>query len=556
MNFDWGQDLGWLRSEVREKVDQIRTELPADVERILILNFGTDDIPILEGRIASHRNLRTSYDFLDLKVKQVLERIPGVAEVSLYGAQRREVDIYLRLDDIKRYRVDVGSLFRRLDGANLDVSLGRVVDGGSRYGAISRGVLNSVDEIREFPVNERNLKLKDIADVYFDVPPTYSGRHLNGEYALGFEVRKASQANTVDTVRRTMAQIEQINRDPSLEGTQIVVWHNAGEEITKALRGLLDSGTIGALLAVAVLYLFLRKLGATLAIGFAIPFSILSTVGFLYLLGRTLNVLSMMGLMLATGMLVDNAVVVLESIYQHLERGKGRVAAAVIGTKEVITAVSAATLTSVIIFVPLVFGRKTSLSIWLADTGISIILALLCSLFISLTLIPLGMARLLNVDPTKRSRFEAWLAERVTPRVLRPVSWLRRLLWRGKEPEGTTVATTAASFRTWTTEHYVASVAWCLRHRVLVGGLLVPLVVGVAVFQLKNIPDNSAEAQDLQDLSIQYEFSENFHYAKIEQEYVTPVEQFLLKNRRRFKIKDVYSFFSNKIGRASCRERV
>ena len=143
-----------------------------------------------------------------------------------------------------------------------------------------------------------------------------------------------------------------------------------------------------------VLYLFLRRLGATLTIGFAIPFSIVATIGFLYLFGKTLNVLSMMGLMLAAGMLVDNAVVVLESIYQWLEKGYDRVTAASRGTQAVAMAVLAATLTSIIIFVPLVFGKTSAYSIWLADVGASIMIALLCSLVISLTLIPLGAARL------------------------------------------------------------------------------------------------------------------------------------------------------------------
>ena len=143
-------------------------------------------------------------------------------------------------------------------------------------------------------------------------------------------------------------------------GTQIKIWWDAGKQITKSINGLLEAGFIGAILAVVVLFVFLRRLAPTLVIGFAIPFSMVGTIGFLYLLGKTLNVLSMMGLMLAAGMLVDNAVVVLESIYQKIENGMDRVTAAIVGTKEVLSAVVAATLTSIIIFVPLVFGKRTN----------------------------------------------------------------------------------------------------------------------------------------------------------------------------------------------------
>jgi HAE1 family hydrophobic/amphiphilic exporter-1 len=434
-----------------------------------------------------------------------LERIPGVAEVELFGVQRREVEIYLRLDDIRRHRADIGALFRRLDNANINLTLGRVVDGPNRYEAIARGVIRSLDDLKNFPVDGRGLVLQDIADILYDRPVRNSGRHLNGKYSVGVDVRKTSQANTVDTVARVKEALQEIERDPAMEGISIQTWWDAGREIVKAIKGLLEAGTIGAILAVAVLYLYLRRLSPTLVIGFAIPFSIIVTVGFLYLGGKTLNVLSMMGLMLACGMLVDNAVVVLESIYQNLEKGRDRVTAAIVGTKEVVSAVIAATLTSVVIFVPLVFGKKTNYSIWLADTGTSIIIALLCSLFVSLALIPLAVARFL---PERNITFAAEREHGLRNR-------------------------------------YLKTVSWSLRHPFLVGFIIVPAIVAGSFLQLKRVPDNSPEAQDLQDLTIQYDFSENYHYAKIEADYVNRVEQFLLKNKDRFKVKDVASWYGN-----------
>ena len=280
----------------------------------------------------------------------------------MFGAQRREVDIYLRLDDIRRHRVDVGSLFRRLDNANLNVSLGRVEDSHSRYEAITRGVIRSLDDIRKFPVDGRGLKLQRLPTSSTTSRSRTSGRHLNGNYAVGVDIRKTSQANTVETVRRDSREDRRKSRrTPRWKGHAFKIWWDAGKEITKSINGLLEAGIIGAVLAVVVLFVFLRRLAPTLVIGFAIPFSMVATIGFLYLLGKTLNVLSMMGLMLAAGMLVDNAVVVLESIYQNIEKGMDRVTAAIVGTKEVISAVFAATLTSIIIFVPLVFGKKTNL---------------------------------------------------------------------------------------------------------------------------------------------------------------------------------------------------
>lgn len=526
LSLNWGQDIDWLRAEVREKLERIREQLPADADRILVRNWSTTDEPIVDGQIASRHDLASEYDLLDRKIKKPLERVPGVAEVEIYGAQPKQVDIYFRLDDLKRHRIDVGAVARRLDQANLNVSLGRVEDGQQRYAALTRGVVQNLDDIRNFPVNDRGLLLGQIADIYYNNPVRNNGRHLNGQRAVGFSVRKTSEANTVDTVKLVMKKLEEINEDPALEGTQALVWWNQGEQISKAITGLLEAGTIGALLAVAVLYLFLRRLGPTLIIGFSIPFSIIATVGFLYMLGKTLNVLSMMGLMLACGMLVDNAVVVLESIYQHLEKGRSRDLAAKIGTQEVTTAVVGATLTSIIIFVPLVFGKQTNFSIWLSDAGTSIMLALLCSVFISLTLIPLAVARFLKLDVSSKSPVERWVTEMATPK-------LRALLPAPKRE------------RTTFTNRYVDLVGWTLRHRYVVGFLIIPAVVGVSFLQMKKLPDNSPEAQELQDVAIQYEFSENYHYSKIEREFVAPVERYLLAHQGEYKLKHVFTWYGN-----------
>jgi len=171
LEFDWGLDIDLLRADIREKVEQARSELPDDVDHIYVQNFRSDDIPIIEGRISSGRDLRGSYDFLDQKIKKPLERVRGVAEVEIGGVARREISIYLRIDDIKKYNVDVGALFRRMDSANLNVSLGRVRDGENRFGVLADNALVSMEEIENFPVNALGLKLRDIAEIEYSEPP-------------------------------------------------------------------------------------------------------------------------------------------------------------------------------------------------------------------------------------------------------------------------------------------------------------------------------------------------------------------------------------------------
>jgi HAE1 family hydrophobic/amphiphilic exporter-1 len=147
-----GADTSMIRADMRDKIDQIRGELPEDLRQIEIRNFSSDEIPILEGTLTANRDLRTDYDFLDSRVKKPLERIPGVGNVEIWGTDRKQVDIYLRIDDIKRYGVDVGGLYRSLQGSALNLTLGRVSDGGRRYTAIAKGALQSVEAITEFPI--------------------------------------------------------------------------------------------------------------------------------------------------------------------------------------------------------------------------------------------------------------------------------------------------------------------------------------------------------------------------------------------------------------------
>ena len=526
-------DVEILRAEIREKIDRIRGDLPSDLRLIHVRNFNTDEIPIVEGSISAKRDLRADYEFLDAKIQKPLERIRGVGNVEFYGTDRKQVDIYLRLDDLKRYGIDVGRLFRALDSSNLNVSLGQVEDGGMRYAAVAKGSMTSLDDLRNFPVNSRGLVLSDIADIRYDERDRDYGRHLNGEFAVGFWVQRTSEANTVDTVDEIMALAEEWKNDPTLEGFEVMWWHNAGDEIYKGLVELLKAGVIGAALSVLVLFLFLRRLNASLSIGLAIPFSIVAAIGFLYMNGQTLNTLSMMGLMLATGMLVDNAVVVLESIFQKLERGDARKDAAVIGAGEVTMAVIAATATSMIIFVPLLFDSESQLSIMLGHVGLSIIFALSCSLFISLTLIPLALARFLDIDVKRRSRFEAALANTL----LAPARWAAKIV-RGSNPGG--------RGSTSLTEKYLAWVGWHLRWPKLTGLLMAPAMLAGAVYLLiEVVPDTTPDARELSELRINYDFSENYHYAKIEADYVRPIEAFLLANQDEFKIKSTMTTYSN-----------
>ncbi len=527
-----GAETSIIRAEIREKIEQIRDTLPDDLRQIRIRNFSTDEIPVLEGTLTANRDLRTEFEFLDGHIKKPLERIPGVGNVELWGTDKKQVDIYLRIDDIKRHGVDVGRLFRALDGSNMNLSLGRIADGGNRYSAVARGAIESVDEIAQFPVGQHGLVLGDVAEVVIDQRPRNQGRHQNGSYAVGLAIQKASQANVVETVDHIEAAFDEWRKDASLDGLTVRWWHNSGEEIRKVLNELLKAGSIGAILAIVVLFAFLRRLDASMAIGFAIPFSVLTAIGFLYFNGNSLNTMSMIGLMLAAGMLVDNAVVVLESIFQKIEQGLSPSLASRRGAGEVTIAVIASTSTTMIIFVPLVFDSKSQISILLGHVGISIIFALLCSLFISLTLIPLVASRILKDDEHGHSRLDRKLWTAISA----PFRWVRvRPRRNAHAPSKRNLAAV-----------YVRVVGWHLDRRYAIGLVAVPIVLGFAGWALVEVvPDNSPTANTVSSIRIGYEFSESYHYAKIESDYVNRVEDLLHANMERFKLKSTSSAYGN-----------
>jgi HAE1 family hydrophobic/amphiphilic exporter-1 len=427
MEFNWGQEIDVLRMQVGEKVDLVRSSLPEGVGDILIFNFSSEDIPVIEGRISAKGvDLSQNYDLLEKRIINRIRRVKGVARVDLHGVAPREIRIRLQLAEIQEHGVDVGALINRLQAANFNMSIGKIDADGLRYNARIVGQFEGLEAIQEFRVNENGLKLEDIADITYREPPLTYGRHLNREQAIALIVFKESTANTVDVVHAVNRVIEtEIDSDPLLQGIDLLVWQDQAEEITESLSGLSKAGLWGGLFAVLVLYFFLRRVDTTLIVSMAIPFSLVAACAILYLSGKNFNILSLTGLMLGVGMLVDNAVVVLESIYRHHSRNGDPKTSAVEGAGEVRTAVMAATLTTIIVFLPLIIGTKTELSTWLGEIGFSISIALACSLFVSLTLIPWMASRLLVKKVKRPSR----LIEVVTDRYGRFLIWSLRRKW-------------------------------------------------------------------------------------------------------------------------------
>ncbi|MDH3909005.1 MAG: efflux RND transporter permease subunit, partial [Gammaproteobacteria bacterium] len=403
LQFDWDQNMGAKGIEARSKVDGIRHRLPDDIRRVFVFTGSLGDQPVLQLRISSDRDLSDSYDLLDRLLKRRLERIDGVSRVELHGVDPREILILLNADMIAAYGIDVADLRDLLTRSNFAVNAGRLTAGDQRLSVRPRGEFVSVEDIRNLVVSADGLRLGDIALIELRTPERNYGRHLDREYAIGVAINKATGANLVDVTDRVIAEVEEVGKLPQMSGIKIFPLDNAGDSVRKSLSDLLNAGLLGGLLAIIVLYLFLRQISTTLIVISSVPFSLLITLGALYFAGLSLNILSMMGLMLAIGMLVDNAVVVTESIFRQRAMDKERPFNATLkGVREVGTAVIAGTATTIIVFAPIIVGTKNDIMVFLTHVAVTIIVALLASLLIAQTLVPMLAARIRLPKPPTR----------------------------------------------------------------------------------------------------------------------------------------------------------
>lgn len=504
LEFDWESNVDMIRLDLGLKIEEIRPTLPKDIQTINIFNFNTEDMPVVRGRISAPGvDLSENYDLLERYVQKPLERIPGVAKVDMGGVLPKEVSIELRLDKIQEHQVDVGEVVRRLSRDNMVLSAGKINTNGLVFNLRGDGKIRELDEYSKLVVTDQGLTLGDIADILYEEPPIGYARTLDGSPALALEVFKESTANTVEVANAVTTMINgEIADNPHLNGVSFFVWEDQAEEITNGLTSLTQAGLYGALFAVIVLFLFLRRIGATLIITTAIPISIIGTFIFMYAFGNTLNILTLMGLMLAVGMLVDNAVVVLESIYQKALLGMDKEEATREGTKEVIVALIAATSTTMIVFLSLVIADKNQLSVWLKALGVTICFALVMSLLVSTTVIPLFASKIIRRFPQQAKEKKENLLLRAYKKVLY-VSMAR--------PGLTTIA--------------------------------MLLVIGSMIIPAGQVGKNANPASKTKRLYLEYEFHDYFFLSDVKK-VSKEVEAFIEPYREKWNVDSVYTWMA------------
>jgi len=411
LNFAWGTDLNEAADDVRNRLDRVRGRLPEEADPPVMFKFDANASPIMSVGVEGDFDRVTLREMAENDLSPRLERVPGVASVSVEGGLRRQIHVELSKEKITALELPVNRIVQLLRSENQNVPLGLIDEGDRTYLLRSQGQFESLTDIEDLVVMTRGgvpVYLRDIAVVRDSTEDLRSFTRINGKPGVRLRITKQSGQNTVaiaDAVRR---EVDRINAE--IPGLTLAVLDDSSRFITRAIASVREAALLGAVLVVGVIFVFLRNVRSTLIICTSIPISIIGTFALLYFGGFTLNTMTFGGLALGVGMIVDASIVVLENTYRHMEMGKDRMRAAIEGSEEVWSAILAATLTHVAVFVPLLFLSGVS-SILFKQLAYVVMFSLSMSLFVAVTIVPVLCSRVLRppVPVGDRSGAAGWL---------------------------------------------------------------------------------------------------------------------------------------------------
>jgi HAE1 family hydrophobic/amphiphilic exporter-1 len=431
VDFVWGTDLDAAAQDLREALGLVEALLPDAVEDPLVLKFSLSAMPVLgygvSGMGGDAVALRA---YMEDTLTQRMERLEGVAQVVIMGGADREVRVSLDRSALEASAVSAEQVLNALRFQNLDLPAGRLVEEGSEYLVRTRGEFQSLADLESTMVGMGSsgvpVRVRDVAVVELVPEDVRSSIRTNREDALYMMVAKQSGSNSLRVVRRVKEELADIQSE--LPGdVRFDLLMDTGYEVELMAKQVSRTGLLGALLAILFMYLFLRSGRPTATIAVAIPMSLLATFIPIYISGQTLNLMTMGGLLLGVGMLVDNAVVVIENIFRHLEMGKDRKEAARVGAKEVAMAITASTLTTIAVFLPLFFGGGLAGQL-VRGLAMVVAFALASSLLVAITIVPMLASVLFALAEGRREEGKRFNALR--GRYKKVLVWALEHRWR------------------------------------------------------------------------------------------------------------------------------
>ncbi len=510
VEFQKGTDLQLAFAEMKDRLDRIMPELPDEIEQLWVRRWDQNDIPIMEGVITFEVQRADPRQLIDTYLEPALRRVDGVGNIEFWGLPSKQVIVELDQGKVRSHRINVFEALNSLRSQNLTVPGGWVIEGGKKIYVRSVGRFEDIEAIANTVVDpEHQLRLGDIAEVSYKQPTKDWVNRIDRKEAMAFGVTKASGANVVEVADGVKEAMEKLQDHPQLKGLDFKLVWNQGDQVTNSVDNLKNSGLWGGLFAAIVLFFFLRAVRITLIITLAIPLSILATITALYFIGWSLNMATMMGLMLSLGLVVDNAIVIVENIYRKRQEGIAPRTASVEGAGEVGLAVTMATLTTVVVFLPLILmSDEQMFSFWMLRIGLPVIAGLVASLLIALVFIPLAALKL------------ATSKEKGEPRVI-----------------------------VWCRKHYVRSLGWVLNNR------LDAFVIALVLFASIQIPLNGMERTDNQErnevrMDLAFEMPSGQSLDQAEQ-FMTAVEDTVMARQAAYNVEMLRTYFRRGWGRVT-----
>jgi HAE1 family hydrophobic/amphiphilic exporter-1 len=397
MHFEWGVPLDEAVNDVRAQLDRARANFPDGADAPTVLKFDLSGAAVAHIGLAGTGDARRLRFLAEDDLARRLEAVPGVGRVDVRGGRVREIRVELKRDRIAALGIDVAAISTALARENRNVSAGNMIASGQEVLIRTEGEFRSLAEIANVVVAKREgraIQLRELAEIRDGIQEVRDELWVDDVPGIRLIISKQSDANTIEVVQGLREEIAQINREYAGR-LELTMLRDSGEFIEDAIGSVLDALLIGGALAVLVLLAFLRDVRATMVVSTAIPISVLATLALMYFMDITLNLMSFGGLALGIGMLVDNAIVVLENIYRKHEDGLDPDHAAVVGCKEVTGPVIAGTATTLAVFVPVVFLEGFA-GVFFREMAVVVCFSLLCSLIVALTLVPMIASRLLR----------------------------------------------------------------------------------------------------------------------------------------------------------------
>lgn len=409
MLFGLDTQMSTVTGEIRDRIERLKLELPAEVDRVVMQRFNVDSFPIMVIGMFSRGDREEFAHYVRTVAEPRLRRLEGVANIEVHSPTHpREVLVEFEQDTLNSLGIALPDILQKMRDGSMNLALGDLNDESRRYYVRYEGEYESIEEIADIIVGPNSLRLRDVATVRFSAREDPMRVTLDGADGLVVLVTKESQANTVSTCEAVREEINALLEMPTFSGATALVLFDQSSFIVKALKNLLMQGVFGGAMAIAVLLIFMHRLLPTALVALSIPTSLVFALVFMFFAGMSLNIITMVSMIIAVGMLVDNAIVVVENILRHRALGATIKDAVIKGANEVSLAIFASTVTTWVVFLPMFYMQTGQMSIFMEQLGGPLIFALGGSLIVALTIIPLIMS---GLERMKRQRKTAPLQQ-------------------------------------------------------------------------------------------------------------------------------------------------